>query len=646
MRSVSPGDVSLSERQNKTDLVSAALTTGYYFNQDRVKPNDGKCSHGGFKFGELGPLDGINKDLNDCRYSPHAPLHGQAAVVALDATVQVFRELRSQLPPAQFRLLMGAGPVVIFGIDTSRDFQLLSGPGARIFVDAIVNHLLMTDQEASKYVLVTFDNGGAQQVLTTTDTTEMLGASSSLGATTDFASCSDTSSLSAIMAGIGESGGGAELFLWTNTAPGDRALVESVTAAAIEKKVRVWSFLWDQRDIFACTEAPKNDIFQQVAAATGGQAFYPTLDDVMTDAALVLAALDGNSGTIAGGGGSLGPGGTTSSSFPIDPMVSAITVSSVGMSTLALRRPDGSTVQAGDLGITLSRAPGRQTITVDAPTAGMWSFALDGAGEYQYRITGKSLLNIESVVFAEPTGDENHPGYMPIPGFPVVGQMTDVHVQLSASLQNPRIELRDEAGAVHSSILPAITATASRVELNGTATVPTVPFSVVVLGNDSLGNPVERMASENVTPRRLRVDPPVLLDDLPLGKTSDLTFVVTNLGTDGLFIVLPSDGNAFIQVPETEFALAAGQSRNVTVKVTAPSSATPGTDNTITLIVTGGTSESSNYASVPVTFRNTHDGGGCGCRLAASEPDAGILASMLMVALLFVAFARRRIRPW
>jgi len=136
--------------QNKVDLVGSALTSGYYPGEDRVKPKDGKCDHGGFMFGALAPADGINKDSNDCTYSPHALLHTKAASLAIDATTEVVRELRQDLPADQFRLLLGLGPVVIFGIDTSRDNLLLSGPGAQLLVRNIVNDELKTDHEPSQ----------------------------------------------------------------------------------------------------------------------------------------------------------------------------------------------------------------------------------------------------------------------------------------------------------------------------------------------------------------------------------------------------------------------------------------------------------------------------------------------------------------
>lgn len=466
-------------------------------------------------------------------------------------------------------------------------------------------------------------------------------------ATTTSDQCNDTTSLAAMTSAINASGGGAELFLWTNTSPADAADVDMIVALAAAKGVRVWSFLWDQSGVLTCTASPDNSTFQALAAATGGQAFYPTKDDLMGDASLVLAALDLYGGNVAGGGGSFPAGGNASEIIPVDMSMESVTVTSLGATKLSLKRPDGSTVMSSDPGVTVSGAGTRQVATINAPQPGMWTVTLTGTGNYTFQAFATSALSIDQMEFVEERGRAGHPGYERIPGAPLANQMATLDVLLSTTIQNPMLELRDAMGAPLAAVAPTASANGNGTDLVASVMVPNVPFTVHVVGSDSSANGVERVAEELITPRTLTVTPPAFVDALPLGKPSTLTFTVTNMGNDGLFIIVPSDDAGYVMPPTDDMlVLANGESKNIDVVVSPKADTQRGAGDVLLLTITGGTARTTNSASVDLTFGDfvnaSGNSTGCSCDLGRGRPSAAWPVATMILILLGVAGLRRR----
>lgn len=89
------------------------LTSGYY-----LHPQPGKCRHGGAY--DTGSDEGINKDTDLDRYSPHDEFHPQAASLAEQASVEWIREVVAKdLDDEQRAALFGYGPALGFAIDTT-----------------------------------------------------------------------------------------------------------------------------------------------------------------------------------------------------------------------------------------------------------------------------------------------------------------------------------------------------------------------------------------------------------------------------------------------------------------------------------------------------------------------------------------------
>ncbi len=100
----------------KNDVIKDKLTSGYFSNQkfddgsEVVKPNEGKCNHGGWLDkinGELQVVGGINKDTAFYLLSPHAHLHKKAAQLAAQHTQHYFDMLRAKIGNDRFDHLFG-----------------------------------------------------------------------------------------------------------------------------------------------------------------------------------------------------------------------------------------------------------------------------------------------------------------------------------------------------------------------------------------------------------------------------------------------------------------------------------------------------------------------------------------------------------
>ncbi len=85
-------------------IAGQILTSGYYTGQRATngqvldKP-EGKCSHGGFRdsSSDIPATGGINKDSISLDWSPHADLHDTAAAVALQASVDILHDIRTEV---------------------------------------------------------------------------------------------------------------------------------------------------------------------------------------------------------------------------------------------------------------------------------------------------------------------------------------------------------------------------------------------------------------------------------------------------------------------------------------------------------------------------------------------------------------------
>lgn len=127
----------------------------------------------GFLFGP--PRPGINKDSNNCQYSPHFPLHAEAARVALEASKQYVNDLADVLDEVKLKQLFGIGPTLALSVDTTGSMaDIIASVRAQCL--NIVSERLGTADEPTSYVLSPFNDPGIGPLTVTSDLVEFQAA--------------------------------------------------------------------------------------------------------------------------------------------------------------------------------------------------------------------------------------------------------------------------------------------------------------------------------------------------------------------------------------------------------------------------------------------------------------------------------------
>ena len=215
---------------NVRNLLTRHLTSGYYGGEDAtILP--GKCRHGGFfdsgigGYGSSLDMTGISKDSAVCLLtgaglvdSPHSDFNPAAAAVAVQATMQIFSDLRAKLTTSEFKALLGVGPSLGFAIDTTGSMGSVIA-GVRSTATAIVNARLGTDQEPSKYVLSPFNDPSVGPNTTTPDATIFKSAIAALGAS-GGGDCPELS-MSGTYSAVDLSDDGGNVFVFTDASSKD-----------------------------------------------------------------------------------------------------------------------------------------------------------------------------------------------------------------------------------------------------------------------------------------------------------------------------------------------------------------------------------------------------------------------------------------
>jgi hypothetical protein len=102
------------------NLFGSVLTSGYFPGDNRPQPEGvQKCQHGGLAQGTGDAVKGINKDSNECRWSPHYKHHEDAANTAKLATKEFLGKLKERVSEAALRAFYGIGPSIGFAVDTT-----------------------------------------------------------------------------------------------------------------------------------------------------------------------------------------------------------------------------------------------------------------------------------------------------------------------------------------------------------------------------------------------------------------------------------------------------------------------------------------------------------------------------------------------
>ncbi|HEX8116930.1 MAG TPA: hypothetical protein VF521_06645, partial [Pyrinomonadaceae bacterium] len=378
-------------RNNCTDcdalLPGAPLTTGYFDSDDRRKPNEFKCSHGGVNrldadTSGAGSLhNGINKDTRDCRDSPHSNLHEAAARVATQATVDYVKSITNAIGPAKSKLLLGAGTTLAFAVDTtgSMDDE----------IEAIQDKLLEmvdvrmgTPLEPTLFVLSAFNDPGGPP-------------NSANSANGTLLNTSDVNEFkNAVMALTADGGGDCpelpyfgmgdamryirDCNLYVFTDAGARESVfdrEVVTEEMVRGKVHPQIFFTGS-SYFDC---PIDEDYYVTAEKTGGTVYEISPEEIY-DISALPGLLDLVNGVDLGYYRGYFNGFWQTYYIPVDTFLSRTTIIINGApsANLIIHRPDGTQVAATDPNVTFIPYGTGTIFSFVNPAPGLWSVSVNG----------------------------------------------------------------------------------------------------------------------------------------------------------------------------------------------------------------------------------------------------------------------------
>jgi hypothetical protein len=573
------------------NLLTNQLTSGYYGGEDRAKPNPGKCSHGGPLDSSTGGITGgINKDSTVCSISPHASLHGAAASVAREATKQFIRDIKSLVSPRRLKLLLGVGPTLTISMDTTGSMGSIID-GVKQQAIQIVDNRLGTDEEPSKYVLAPFNDPGVGPVTVTEDAGVFKGAISAL-----FASGGDDCpelAMSGMLQGLSASDEGGDLFMFTDASAKDSGLSGNVSSLATSKDIKVYPILFG-----SCS--PIDPGYIRIANDSGGQLFFISRSEAGNITRLADFLVRSNAVNVLSVGDTLA-GSAKTYTAPVDSTMTKVTFSFGGTTSVVLRRPDGTTVQPTDAGVSAVFLSGGVIYSVDAPSAGDWSATVNGFGDFSLAVTGESNLDLSSFRFVEPGGRPGHEGFYPISGLPDAGATNTAAAVMDGDFDTAHFELRTKAGTVLQALSLNRGAGVAAMTFYGDVTLPNNSFLVYVTGLDAGGKPYQRTLPGIIKPQTVKIAVPPS-QDLRAGQATTYTFTVKNLGPAGSFVFSAADDKHFLgTVSPTTFTLATNGTQDVTVQLLTPTDTTPGTSDTLTVTVRSTTTDANNFAVVTST---------------------------------------------
>src|SRR5882724_10823193 len=609
---------------NLTNLTGSTLTSGYYLYEecilgscsttpeDHLKPNDLKCSHGGKV--TVGPLNvasgrdvsgkgtissGINKDTKVCKISPHNDKHVAAAEMAKKATKLYLDDLKKRLGIRKMRVLLGGGPTLAMSIDTTGSMAFAIAE-VKEQVIQMVDSRLNTDDEASQYILVPFNDPNIGPVTVTDDPTEFKEAVRALSAS-GGGDCPEFSNTGMLQA-LDNMDEGDELFLFTDASSKDRELAGAVEGEALSKGIRISPITFG-----SCS--PIDPAYVRVAGDTGGQLFQLGREEAGNIARLADFLVRSNSVDLLHINDTL----TDSKNYlvPVDSTITRVIFSVSAAASVVVTRPDGTDVQPWDPDVQNVSLSTGSIYSISNPARGSWTVRIQGAGDFSLRVTGESSLDFSYFRFVRPSDAAPHPGFFPRVGFPQVNETATIESQLSAEAATVNLDLRTPSGATLQQVSATEIGWANDNPSEESFTIgpvrrfiadistPATPFRAYATGHDANGFLYQRVISGTTRPQSIKVTAPPPQDLVP-GQTTAYSFAVTNLGSPDTFDIRGVDDNGFLTgISPTTVTLGTNETQNVVASLTAPVEASYRALDTLTVTAqSAGTFEAFNYARV------------------------------------------------
>ncbi|KAK1827425.1 hypothetical protein QBC39DRAFT_437217 [Podospora conica] len=375
----------------------------------------------------------------------------------------------------------------------------------RVEIKRILRDVEGTPDQPSALVLSTFNDGeaGVGPVLLSSSQLEFGDALDDLEADGGV-DCPELA-LTGIGKALEQLPEGGNLFVVTDASAKDAALVGQVISLARGKRIKVFFFLFDN---ICGTGEPA---YTSIAHATGGQTHTGlTVADASLVAALIKALVRNLSTELVhllpdatspvtdltqvaapeSDVGDLKKRYVSEVSFIVDPSITSVTVSVDSGRSVAVTRPDGSVVGAGDPNANIVVLSRGVVVVINTPETGTWTVTVSDCDECSVNVFGQSPIQF-TFGLTQSTDD----GFLDVTEAPVVGCTYRTVAEIAGAISNPTFEMRRANGELLE-ILPMTLGTGAFSDSYiGELTVPDGGFTIYLRGTNGDGVEILRVVA-------------------------------------------------------------------------------------------------------------------------------------------------------
>jgi hypothetical protein len=305
--------------------------------------------------------------------------------------------------------------------------------------------------------------------------------------------------------------------------------------------------------------------------------------------------------------------------IPVDSVTKRITftfsVDTKG-NELRLKQPSGGEVAENSASVEVTELNCGRILTVGSPEAGEWRAEISGTGRYWLEAQAQGDIHFVNVEFVKKGGRPGHEGLFRIQGQPVAGIPATLQASLSASAtRTAEFYLVSKQGETIQRLhMRTVNSDREFLEFVGSLDLPNVPFREVVIGRDSNDKQYQRFFSSLFHAESVEVSAKLDTDELSVGNTTQIAFMVRNFGVPRTFKIVVTDAHQFVgQVEPRELALAGGESGIVLVNLAVPGGTAPGTGEDVVVVAASTAGPATSNSSVvhfsvssPDPTRNSH----------------------------------------
>ncbi|XP_072533312.1 von Willebrand factor A domain-containing protein 7-like [Salminus brasiliensis] len=588
-------------------MTQKKLTSGY-FSLTFTKPK-GKCSHGGyFDFSSyIEPKGGINKDTES---SNHGDKHEDAAKVATAASRELLEDIRAAVGDTEFLRLMGftQTAVLCFVVDTTGSMSNEIAEISRV-TSFIINSRKRSAKQHLEYILVPFNDPGYGPLIRTTNTGVFKGEINALKA--QGGGDVPEMILSGLQLALTGSPSQTEIFVFTDAEAKDKWLKSTILALIERTKCSVNFMLTNslgarRRRRHSETQVSSqlsnpNEIYQELAQASGGQAIEVTKAMLPQATSIILDASSSSLVTVFQA--VRNPGKAETFSFYVDSSLQNLTIYITGNSPdYTITSPSGVSQNSADPNgaLGLIKVVGNfQTVRPHiSDQTGLWFISISSAQPYTVKVFGQSGIDF-LFDFIE-LSEGPHPSYAVLNSRPKANSNATLLVTMVGGDSVRPTEV-------------ALVETSTSNSFNGTLEEIASDQFMVTINMMPAGESVVRVTGVNSSSRasdglfqrqsstQLRSSSVTVTaqadETLEPGRTLTLPFTVATNGSGGIFNITVSNDRSFLMTdaPST-LTLETGGGANGIVTLAAPGNTPSGTDVTVTIEAEAPGGTDSNYA--------------------------------------------------